>query len=928
MSKSLEERFLDSFKNGGNSEYLEILYEDYLENPNSLPSEWKKYFDSIQNGQIDVSHKSIEEQFRNKKFPTEAKVEISENSKASDVQNLINAYRRRGHQVANIDPLGLRLKKEVPDLKLGFHNLSENDLESSFSISNFQNSKELSLKDIISSLKKTYTASLGYEFMHIMDSRIRRWFLDKIEGKPTPYSFNSDEQEHILKRLVDSEGLEKFLASKYPGAKRFGLEGGESLVPLLDTLIEDFGSRGVKELVLGMSHRGRLNVLINVMGKKPSELFTEFAEDFEEDETKSGDVKYHLGFSSNILTSGGEVHLALGSNPSHLEIVNPVILGSVKARQDRRLDSAQDMVVPILMHGDASFSAQGVVMEILQLSQTRAYGVGGTVHIVVNNQIGFTTSLKEDARSTEYCTDVAKMIDAPIIHVNGDDPEASVMAAKLAVEFRDTFKRDIIVDFVCYRRRGHNETDEPFATQPMMYKEITSKNTVTELYLSDLLNSDSEINEKYEVFKSNYRKSMEKGEMVAESMASDPDHSLHFDWSAYIKPNLKKSYPTNVSLQHLKESMAPGFDFDEGTNVQKQVAKLYDERKEMLEGKISMNWGFAEMAAYATLLKENYPVRITGQDSRRGTFSHRHLVIKDQLTGVGHVPLAKLNNGNKKFEIYDSLLSEEAVLGFEYGYASTWPEGLVIWEAQFGDFVNVAQVVIDQFIVSAETKWGRLSGLTMFLPHGYEGQGPEHSSCRLERFLQLCAHENIQVCVPTLPSQIFHLLRRQAIKPLRRPLVVLTPKSLLRNPMATSELSDLTNGTFKNIIIDQSKNAPRKIILCAGKIYFDLLKHKEDKKIKNVEIVRIEQLYPFPDSELISYTKSVKSKNFVWVQEEPENMGAWLMIRHRLEKVLNETKKGFKLSVIARDASASPAGGYQKYHIKRQKEIVTKALEL
>ena len=928
MSKSLEERFLDSFKNGGNSEYLEILYEDYLENPNSLPSEWKKYFDSIQNGQIDVSHKSIEEQFRNKKFPTEAKVEISENSKASDVQNLINAYRRRGHQVANIDPLGLRLKKEVPDLKLGFHNLSENDLESSFSISNFQNSKELSLKDIISSLKQTYTASLGYEFMHIMDSRIRRWFLDKIEGKPTPYSFNSDEQEHILKRLVDSEGLEKFLASKYPGAKRFGLEGGESLVPLLDTLIEDFGSRGVKELVLGMSHRGRLNVLINVMGKKPSELFTEFAEDFEEDDTKTGDVKYHLGFSSNILTSGGEVHLALGSNPSHLEIVNPVILGSVKARQDRRLDSAQDMVVPILMHGDASFSAQGVVMEILQLSQTRAYGVGGTVHIVVNNQIGFTTSLKEDARSTEYCTDVAKMIDAPIIHVNGDDPEASVMAAKLAVDFRDTFKRDIIVDFVCYRRRGHNETDEPFATQPMMYKEITSKNTVTELYLSDLLNNDSEINEKYEVFKSNYRKSMEKGEMVAESMASDPDHSLHFDWSAYIKPNLKKSYPTNVSLQDLKESMAPGFDFDKGTNVQKQVAKLYDERKDMLEGKIPMNWGFAEMAAYATLLKENYPVRITGQDSRRGTFSHRHLVIKDQLTGVGHVPLAKLNNGNKKFEIYDSLLSEEAVLGFEYGYASTWPEGLVIWEAQFGDFVNVAQVVIDQFIVSAQTKWDRLSGLTMFLPHGYEGQGPEHSSCRLERFLQLCAHENIQVCVPTLPSQIFHLLRRQAIKPLRRPLVVLTPKSLLRNPMATSELSDLTNGTFKNIIIDQSKNSPRKIILCSGKIYFDLLKHKQEKKIKNVEIVRIEQLYPFPDSELISYTKSVKSKNFVWVQEEPENMGAWLMIRHRLEKVLNETKKGFKLSVIARDASASPAGGYQKYHIKRQKEIVAKALEL
>ena len=543
------------------------------------------------------------------------------------------------------------------------------------------------------------------------------------------------------------------------------------------------------------------------------------------------------------------------------------------------------------MHGDASFSAQGIVMEILQLSQTRAYGTGGTVHIVVNNQIGFTTSLKEDARSTEYCTDVAKMIEAPILHVNGDDPEACVMAAKLAVEFRDTFHRDIIVDFVCYRRRGHNETDEPFATQPMMYGEIKTKNTVTELYFNKLDKSKSIDPEQFDKFKKEYRANMEKGETVAESLSATPDTSLHFDWSPYLAPDLSKSYPTAVSNDLLQQSMKVGLNFDKDIEVQKQVAKLYDERRKMLSGDTPINWGFAEMAAYATLLSEGYPVRMTGQDSRRGTFSHRHLVVKDQKTGVGYIPLSDLNKGNKKFEIYDSLLSEEAVLGFEYGYASTWPEGLVIWEAQFGDFVNVAQVVIDQFIVSAETKWNRLSGLTMFLPHGYEGQGPAHSSCRLERFLQLCAYDNIQVCVPTLPSQIFHLLRKQAIKPLRKPLIVLTPKSLLRNPKAVSNLSDLSSGTFKNIIRDECSGATKRVVFCSGKIYFDLLAEIEETNAKNVELVRIEQLYPFPESELLSYTKEIKCKDFLWVQEEPENMGAWLMIRHRLEKVLNETKK-------------------------------------
>ena len=930
MSKSIGEKFKESFKYGGNSEYLDLMYEEYLRDPSSLSLEWKKYFDSIQNGQIDVSHEAIKDKFKNSTLRSKEKKIPTDNtaSKASDVQNLINAYRRRGHEVADLDPLKLRPQKEVTDLNLDFHNLSQPDLDSYFSISNFQNSENLKLSEILASVKKSYTSTIGYEFMHIMDSRIRSWFLNKIEGKPTPYSFSNEEKEHVLKRLVDSEGLEKFLAAKYPGAKRFGLEGGESLVPLLDTLIEDLGSLGTKELVLGMSHRGRLNVLINVMGKKPSILFTEFDENFEEDDAHTGDVKYHLGFSSNILTSGGQVHVSLGANPSHLEAVNPVVLGSVRARQDRRQDKENNKVVPILMHGDASFSAQGVVMEILQLSQTRAYGVGGSIHIVLNNQIGFTTSVKEDARSTEYCTDVAKMINAPIIHVNGDDPEACVMAAKLAVEFRSTFKKDIIIDFVCYRRRGHNETDEPFATQPIMYRQIKSKETVTDIYSKKLIENNSLDKSKYEKFKKDYRKNMEKGETVAKSLSTDPDLSIQFDWEPYLDPDLKKSYPTAISNEDLKESMSYGFDFEEGLEMQKQVAKVYQERKQMLEGKIPMNWGFSEMAAYASLLNDGYPVRMTGQDSRRGTFSHRHLVVKDQNTGEGFVPLSKLNNGNKKFEIYDSLLSEEAVLGFEYGYASTWPEGLVIWEAQFGDFVNVAQVVIDQFIVSAETKWNRLSGLTMFLPHGYEGQGPEHSSCRLERFLQLWSHENIQVCVPTLPAQIFHLLRRQVVRPSRKPLIVLTPKSLLRNPLATSELKDLTEGTFKNVIIDEATSTSKRVIFCSGKIYFDLLQEISKRNIKNITVVRLEQLYPFPESELINITKSVKCKDFYWVQEEPENMGAWLMIRHKLEKVLNETKKGYKLGVIARNLSAAPAGGYQKYHQKRQKEIVTEALEL
>ena len=705
------------------------------------------------------------------------------------------------------------------------------------------------MSEIIQALESIYCNTLGIEYNYISSLEERTWFQNRLEPNLGKLYFEPDEQKYILKRLSSAEGLAKFLSARYPGMKRFGIDGAESLIPLVDSLIQNCGIFGAEQICFGMAHRGRLNLLVNVLGKPPKELFSAFEEDFELEGASSGDVKYHLGFSSNILTPNGEVHVSLANNPSHLEIVDPVVLGSVRGRQDRLKDTKKELVVPILIHGDASFSGQGVVMETLQMSQTRGYGVGGSIHVIVNNQIGFTTSSEEDSRSTQYATDVAKMIEAPILHVNGDDPEMVVFAAKLACEYRYNFKKDIILDLFCYRRRGHNEADDPSATQPIMYQKIANHPSVKTSYQEKLILSgvtnESECNE----IEKKYRASLEDGDSVAHNLATQPNESMWFDWTPYINQSADEKIESAFNQQRFKELAQIAFTPPKDFVLQRQVEKIFADRIEMMKGNIPVNWGFAENMAYATLLDQGYPIRFSGQDVRRGTFSHRHAVVLNQKDGIGSMPLTEIaNNADTTIDIYDSLLSEEAVLGFEYGYSATRPSGLVIWEAQFGDFVNGAQVVIDQFIVSAEHKWERLSGLVMLLPHGYEGQGPEHSSARLERFLQLCANENIQVCVPSTPSQIYHLLRLQTIRKMRRPLVIISPKSLLRNPKAISTLENLTDGSFEYVIDDNYVNDElvEKIIMCSGKVFYDLESKREELEIRNIALVRVEQLYPFP----------------------------------------------------------------------------------
>ena len=712
--------------------------------------------------------------------------------------------------------------------------------------------------------------------------------------------------------------------------KRFGIDGAESLVPLIDNIIQGCGALGASQICFGMAHRGRLNLLVNVLGKVSKELFEAFEEDFDLKGLSTGDVKYHLGYSSNIRTDHGDVHVSLTNNPSHLEIVNPVVVGSVRARQDRLGDTFRNRVVPILIHGDAAFSGQGVVMETLQMSQTRAYGVGGTIHVVVNNQIGFTTSHTRDARSTRYSTDISKFIEAPIIHVNADDPEAVVYVSELASEYRENFKKDIVIDLVCYRRSGHNEADDPSSTQPLMYKAIKSHKTVLDMYekllTADLIISDDEIKE----FKKSYRKQIENGESVTPNLAPRSNDDQWFDWEPFMNRKWYEEVTTSVPQKEIEENALSIVKTPADFSLQKKVKKIFDERVKMSQGDIKLNWGFAEMMAYSSLLKEGYPIRFTGQDVRRGTFDHRHAVIFDQENGEGFLSLDTIaKEGKTLVDIYDSLLSEEAVLGFEYGYSATWPSGLVIWEAQFGDFANGAQVVIDQFIVSAEHKWERLSGLVMLLPHGFEGMGPEHSSARLERFLQLCAANNIQVCMPSSPSQIFHLLRRQAIRKMRRPLIVITPKSLLRLPEAASDLSELTNGSFNCIIEDDlPKEKIKRVVLCSGKVYYDLKKARDEKGISDVALLRLEQLYPFPYFEVEEMLKDYSHvEEFIWAQEEPRNQGAWFSHRHRLERVLNKLNIENSFKPISRPPAAAPAVGLMKLHLQQQQELVDNVLK-
>ena len=936
------EQFLrSSHFSGGNAAYIEELYETYLHEPNSVPEEWSSFFDSLPrtNGSVtpDISHATIIQHFellgRRQARPTPAPgsggIHLEHERKQVKVVQLISSYRFRGHQKASLDPLGLMVREDVPDLNLHFHGLTDADLDTTFQTSPLYMGKpEATLREIVETLEETYCGHLGPEFMHITSFAEKQWLAQRFESVRSKPTYGDEARIDVLSRLTAAEGLEKHLDSKYPGTKRFGLEGGESLIPLLDCLVRRSGEYGCKEIVMAMAHRGRLNVLVNILGKNPAELFEEF--EGKRLVNTSGDVKYHQGFSSNVMTPGGEVHMALGFNPSHLEISCPVVIGSGRARQDRRDDASGEKVVPILMHGDAAFAGQGVVMETFQLSQTRAYKTGGTIHIVINNQVGFTTSRQDDARSTEYCTDIAKMVQAPILHVNGDNPDAVMFAAMLAMDYRYEFGKDVVIDLVCYRRRGHNETDEPSSTQPLMYDIIRKHSTTRTLYAQKLVAEGVVEQDQANEMANEYRASLDNGDFVVHNLVREPDTTLFVNWEPYLGHDWRTPSSTGLDIKQLQEVAAKITSIPDGIQVQRQVAKIYDDRRKMAGGALPLNWGMAELLAYGTLLDEGYPIRITGQDVRRGTFSHRHAVVFNQKDGEAYLPMAHLADDQPRFDIYDSVLSEEAVLAFEYGYATTAPKGLIIWEAQFGDFANGAQVVIDQFIASGEHKWQRLSGLTMMLPHGFEGQGPEHSSARLERFLQLCAEHNMQVVIPTTPAQIFHLLRRQAIRPMRRPLVIMSPKWILRHKLATSSLEELANGEFHNVIDDQLEPAEvRRVVLCSGKVYYHLLEERQERGIDDIALIRLEQLYPFPDDELEDILRPYSNiEDIIWCQEEPMNQGAWYSSQHHMRHVIQHLKPELHLSFVGRESSAAPASGYMSVHLEEQKQFINQALTI
>ncbi|MDF1821268.1 MAG: 2-oxoglutarate dehydrogenase E1 component [Alcanivoracaceae bacterium] len=943
QDSSMHRQWRSSHIGGANAAYVDELYESWLTDPNSVPEDWRAYFEKLPPLETavesDVPHSAIREYFllqaknrsRVQRLGAGA-VSTEHERRQVRVLHLIAAYRNRGHQLARLDPLQIMEREDVPDLELSHHGLSQADLDTVFQTGNlFIGKPETTLRDIVDCLQSTYCSTVGAEYMHIVNTAEKRWIQQRMESVRSHPQYSADVKKHLLERLTAAEGLEKYLGSKYPGTKRFGLEGGESLIPLVDEVIQRAGSYGVKEIVIGMAHRGRLNVLVNTLGKSPRDLFGEFEGKSFIDQG-SGDVKYHQGFSSNVSTPGGEVHLAMAFNPSHLEIVSPVVEGSVRARQDRRIDGNGDQVVPLLIHGDAAFAGQGVVMETFQMSQTRGFKTGGTVHVIINNQIGFTTSRREDARSTEYCTDVAKMVQAPIFHVNADDPEAVYFVTQLAMDYRQQFKKDVVIDLICYRRLGHNEADEPSSTQPLMYKQIKSHPTTWTLYVERLINDGVISEEDGERFREDYRRLLDEGNHVVKSLVKEPNKALFVDWSPYLGHEVIDEWDTGVELRKLQDLANRLETLPDGVVVQRQVKKILEDRRKMTAGALAINWGYAETLAYATLIDEGFPVRLTGQDSGRGTFSHRHAVIHNQKNGDDYVPLQHLYDGQPEFEIYDSLLSEEAVLAFEYGYATTAPKSLVIWEAQFGDFANGAQVVIDQFISSGESKWARICGLTLLLPHGYEGQGPEHSSARLERFLQLCAEHNIQVCTPTTPAQIFHLLRRQAVRPLRKPLVIMSPKSLLRHKRATSTLEDLAHDGFQTVIDDhglEDADAVKRMVLCGGKVYYDLLEKREADGITDTAIVRIEQLYPFPEQRLADVARRYPNlETAVWCQEEPQNQGAWYCSQHHMRRVLNEVNKDLYLHYAGRDGAAAPAAGSMSLHVEQQQKLVQDAFEI
>jgi len=930
-----------SYLFGGNAPYVEELYEAYLNDPSSVPENWRHYFDGVQNlpavdGSTtkDIAHAPIVASFaqRARVAPirhVEDSADSSMGRKRVAVQQLIATYRNVGTRWADLDPLKRTERPNIPELDPAYYGFTDADMDIVFNTSNtFFGKDKMKLRELLQNLRQTYCGTIGVEYMYITDQNIKKWWQEKLESIRSTPNFVASKKTNILNRLTAAEGLERFLHTKYVGQKRFSLEGGESFIASMDEILDAAGVAGVQEIVIGMAHRGRLNVLVNTLGKVPKDLFAEFDHTAPED-LPSGDVKYHQGFSSDISTSGGPVHLSLAFNPSHLEIVNPVVEGSVRARMDRRGDKSGSQVLPILVHGDAAIAGQGVVQETLALAEVRGYHTGGTVHIVINNQIGFTTSDPRDMRSTLYCTDIMKTIEAPILHVNGDDPEAVVLATQLAVEYRMKFKKDVGIDIICFRKLGHNEQDTPSMTQPLMYKTISQHPGTRKLY-ADKLETQGIIpaGGGDDMVKA-YRAELDAGDKrTSDPVITNFKGRYAVDWSPFLNRKWTDHADTAIPLTEWKRLAEKISRVPDGVKVHPLVETVLKNRALMGKGDINVDWGMGEHMAFASLVASGYPIRLSGEDSGRGTFTHRHAVLHDQDrekwdTGT-YIPLQHVAEGQAPFTVIDSILSEEAVLGFEYGYSSAEPNTLTIWEAQFGDFANGAQVVIDQFIASGEVKWGRVNGLVMMLPHGYEGQGPEHSSARLERFMQLCADMNMQVVQPTTASQIFHLLRRQMIRPFRKPLIIMTPKSLLRNKDATSPISEFTKGEFNTVLGEQDVNVDRakvtRLIICSGKVYYDLVKAREAKKSKDTAIIRMEQLYPFPHKAFAAELKKYPQvTELVWTQDEPQNQGAWFFIQHNIHENMVE---GQKLSYSGRPASASPACGYSHLHLEQQKSLV------
>ena len=926
---------------GGNAPFVEELYENYLDNPTAVPDEWRDYFDRLVQmpGFVarDVPHAPVVAAFaelgKDGGFRPVAQSAGGESKKQVSVLQLINAHRFLGTRWADLDPLKRMPRPEIHELELSFYGFHDADLNETFNAGSFKGTPEnAKLGDIVSALRQTYCGSIGVEYMYMSEYAEKRWLQDRLEPIRSRATYTPDEKKRLLERLTAAETLERYLHTKYVGQKRFSLEGGESLIVSMDEAIRTGGRLGVDEVVIGMAHRGRLNVLVNTLGKAPSMLFAEF-EGKKKSDLSAGDVKYHMGFSSDVSTPGGPCHLTLAFNPSHLEIVNPVVEGSVYARQLRRGEEGKSKVLPILVHGDAAVAGQGVNQEMLNFAQTRGYGVGGTLHIVVNNQIGFTTSDPRDYRSSLYCTDIFKMADAPIFHVNGDDPEAVALVTQVAMEFRQQFKKDVVIDIICFRKLGHNEQDEPMVTQPLMYKKVAQHPGTRKLYGDKLVAEGVLPADGPDQMIKEYRAHLDKGELLYNPVLAGYKHPNTIDWTPFLTKGYIETCDTTVPLKELKRLSKRLTAMPEGFTLHSRVKKIVEDRAAMGEGKLPVDWGMAENLAYASLLVSGYGVRISGEDVGRGTFFHRHAAFHDQnrenWNEGTYYPLKHLQDKQSPFQCFDSVLSEEAVLAFDYGYATANPYELVVWEGQFGDFANGAQVVIDQFIASGEAKWGRACGLVMLLPHGYEGQGPEHSSARLERYMQLCAEMNMEVCVPTTAAQVFHMLRRQGVRKQRKPLIVMSPKSLLRHKDACSSLDELAKGEFQRVIgeiepIDAKK--VKRVVLCCGKVYYDLLAGRRERKINDIAIVRVEQLYPFPkeslEKELAKYPKATE---VVWCQEEPRNQGAWYWIasRHHLDTQLGSKQK---MLLVSRPASSSPAVGYLAKHNEQQKALVESAL--